>query len=268
MIRNSIRNIAQNFGYDFVKTSQYRYGRQFKKISDYPDLDYYETPIGNYYLPKNQTCDGVANKMKEGTFFDEIIIDIAKAFIKQNTTILDIGANYGQMSIEFSRIAPSCEIIAFEAQEMVYHILEKNLKINEAHNVTSYYNAVYDKTDMELVFPVPDLVRFPSYGSYGIDVKAKTGKKVKSIAIDSLSFNLPVSFMKIDIQGSDLAAMKGAVNTIKKYQMPIIFEYEEQFQNEFNTSFQDYVDFVDSIGYQFVKTVQDINYLIKPKYSH
>ena len=265
MIRNFIRNIAQKFGYDFVKTLDYKHGKQFKRESDDPGLDYYKTPIGNYYLPKNCTSDGVANRMKEGKLFDEIIIDVARAFIRPGTIILDIGANYGQMFIEFSRIAPSCKIYAFEAQEMVYHILEKNLKANNADNVKSFYNAVYDKNGMDLIFPVPDLVRFPTYGSYGIDLNAKTGKIVKSIAIDNLEFDLPISFMKIDIQGSDLAAMKGAVNTIKKYRMPIIFEYEEQFQKEFNTSFQDYVDFVDSIGYQFVRTVQDINYLIQPK---
>ena len=45
----------------------------------------------------------------------------------------------------------------------------------------------------------------------------------------------------------------------------IIFEYEEQFQEEFNTSFQDYVDFVLSIDYKFLKTIQGINYLIVPK---
>ena len=71
--------------------------------------------------------------------------------------------------------------------------------------------------------------------------------------------------MKVDIQGSDLAALHGSINTIKKHKMPIIFEYEEQFQQDFNTSFQDYVDFVNSIGYKFIKTVQDINYLIVPR---
>jgi FkbM family methyltransferase len=265
MIRNSIRNIVQKFGYDFVKTSEYKYGKQFRRKGNDPNFEYYETPIGNYYLPKNCTVDTVANNMKQGKFFDEIIIEIAKTYIKPGTVILDIGANYGQMAIEFSRIAPSCKIYAFEAQEMVFHILEKNLKANNVHNVTSFYNAVYDKNGIELIFPVPDLIRFSSYGSYGIDINAKTGKMVKSITIDNLEFNLPVSFMKIDIQGSELAAMKGAVNTIKKHRMPIIFEYEEQFQTEFNTTFQDYLDFVDSIGYRFIKTVQEINYLIEPK---
>jgi FkbM family methyltransferase len=265
MIKSSIRRIAQKFGYDFVKTIHYESGKKFKRKSSDPNFDYYETATGNYYLPKNCKGDGVANNIKEGKIFDQHIIDIAKAYLRPDTIVLDIGANYGQMAIEFSRIAPSCEIYAFEAQEMVFQILNKNLQANNIKNVKTFYNAVFDKNDVELIFPVPDLVRFASYGSYGLDLNAKTGKVVKSITIDSIDFSLPISFMKVDIQGSDLAAMKGAVNTIKKHKMPIIFEYEEQFQAEFNTSFQDYVEFVDGIGYRFLKTVQDINYLIVPK---
>jgi len=35
-------------------------------------------------------------------------------------------------------------------------------------------------------------------------------------------------------------------------------------QEIYKTSFQDYVDFVDSIGYKFEMVVKDLNYLILP----
>ena len=73
--------------------------------------------------------------------------------------------------------------------------------------------------------------------------------------------------MKMDIQGSDLFALHGAVETIKRHRMPIIFEFYQPFQAEFRTSFQDYVDFVNSISYRFEKVVMEIesiNYLIVP----
>lgn len=250
---------------DFIKKRKFRKGTLFQKKSDDPQLDYFETPNGKYYLPKNSRNDSVAIAIRQGKVFDQHIIDVAKEYIRPGTSILDIGANYGQMSIEFSRLAPDCDIYAFEAQEMVFEILKKNLKVNDINNVKTFYNAVYDVNDKEFIFPVPDLVRFGAYGSYGLDLKAQEGKVVKSLTIDSIQFEKPVSFMKVDIQGSDLAAMKGAIETIKKYKMPIIFEYEEQFQAEFNTSFQQYVDFVASIDYRFVKTVEAINYLIVPK---
>lgn len=266
MIKDILRNLAEKAGYDFIKNSNFDYGKKFIKKSSVPNLDYFETPIGNYYLPQKNKGDIVAQKMKEGNLFEPFIIDVAKKYIKKGTSVLDIGANYGQMSIEFSKlVSDTGSVYAFEAQEIVFNILSENLKANGSKNVKTFFNAVYDKQDIELFFPEPDFVRFSSYGSYGIDPNAKTGKKVKSITIDSIEFEQPVSFMKIDIQGSDLFALQGAVKTIEKYKMPVIFEYEEQFQHEFGTSFQDYVTFVNDIGYKFLQTVQHINYLIVPK---
>lgn len=71
--------------------------------------------------------------------------------------------------------------------------------------------------------------------------------------------------MKVDVQGSDLFVLRGAIETIKRHQMPIIFEYEEQFQEEFHTCWQDYLDFIDLINYKIEKIVYGINYLIVPK---
>lgn len=264
MAKKYIRNLARQFGYDIVKTSKFAYGKKNKRRSSDPRFDYYETSNGNYFLPKNCNGDIVANAIKTGRLFDGPILEIAKQYVQPNSIILDLGANYGQMAIEFSKLAKGTKVFAFEAQAMVFAILEKNIALHKATNITPFFNAVFDTDDVELFFPTPDLVQFPSYGSYGLDLQAKAGQVVRTISIDSIPFDLPVSFMKIDIQGSDLAAMKGARNTIARYKMPIIFEYEEQFQQSFGTSFQDYVDFVNSIGYKFVKTVQDINYLIVP----
>ena len=88
---------------------------------------------------------------------------------------------------------------------------------------------------------------------------------MKTITIDEVDYMLPVSFIKIDIQGGDLLALKGAINTINKYRMPIIFEYEFTFEEELNLCFQDYVDFVNSIDYKFEKVINGQNYLILPR---
>lgn len=265
MIKRYVRKLMQKFGYDIVKTSNYEYGKEFKSVSSDNRFDFYKTPIGNYYLPKETYSDVVANSIRIGNVFDEAILNIAKPYIKEGSIILDIGANYGQMAIEYSKLGKDVTVYAFEAQKLVFEILQKNIEANRANNVKPFYNAVYDVDNIQFNFPVPDLVKFSSYGSYGLDLKSQSGIPVTSITIDSINFDRPISFMKIDIQGSDLAAMRGAIKTIKQHQMPIIFEYEEQFQEEFNTSFQEYVDFVNLIGYKFVKTVQDINYLIIPR---
>jgi FkbM family methyltransferase len=264
MFRNAIRTVTQKWGYDFIKTTDFKYGKRYQRFSNEPNYDYFETPNGNYYFPKACKGDHIANTIKTGNLFDEAILQVAKQFIKPKSTVLDLGANFGQMSIEFSKLSDDIHVFAFEAQSLIYETLCKNIKANSLNNVVPINRAVFDKSGLELVFPAVDSVKCPTYGSYGVDLNGKTGTIVESITIDSMNFTFPVSFMKIDIQGSDLYAMRGAVKTIAKYKMPIIFEYEEELQKDFNTSFQEYVNFVDEIGYKFSKTIQGINYLIVP----
>jgi hypothetical protein len=58
--------------------------------------------------------------------------------------------------------------------------------------------------------------------------------------------------------------MQGAINTIQRFRMPIIFEYEYQFEEKYNYSFQEYVDFVTSIDYKFARVINGCNFLILP----
>lgn len=230
-------------------------------------LSLYDTPTGKYYLPDSVKFDYVANAIKQGICFDQDIIDIVKKYFKRNTAFLDIGANYGQMSVvvsKFIETAGGGKIYAFEAEPFVGEILKKNIEINKCGNIERVVGAVYNKAGEKVVFPEPDFKRFSSYGSYGITPEAKEGRTIETITIDSLNVSEPISFIKIDIQGSDLFALQGAIETIRKNKPAIIFEYEEQFQKEFKTNFNDYVEFVRSINYRFVKTIAEINYLILP----
>jgi FkbM family methyltransferase len=161
---------------------------------------------------------------------------------------------------------PSGKVYSLEADDFVFEILKKNIDANDLRSsVFPVFGAVHNVDDQILYFPVQDFKRWSSYGSYGIDYNAASGRAVKTFTIDSLGITEPVSFMKIDIQGGDLQAMQGAVKTIERNRMPIIFEYEYHFEDEYKLCFQEYVDFVQSIGYRFEKVVNGHNFLIVSK---
>ncbi len=78
-------------------------------------------------------------------------------------------------------------------------------------------------------------------------------------------FDKKISFMKIDVQGYDLEVLKGSKKTIIKQQMPIIFEYEEDFAKDFNYTFKNFESFIDEINYKISIQIDKSNYLILPK---
>jgi FkbM family methyltransferase len=231
------------------------------------ELTLYKTVTGNYYLPTHAYEDIVANTIKSNQIFEKEVVDLVFKHIKEDTAVLDIGSNFGQMSILFSqKVGDKGKVYAFDADDFVFEILQKNIEANnKTGKIIPTFGAIHNKENEILYFPVQDFEKFGAYGSYGIDYNSKKGREVKSITIDSLNIQEPISFMKIDIQGGDLQAMQGAVKTIKKNKMPILFEYEYHFEDDYNLSFQEYVDFVREIGYVFKKVVNGHNYLIIPK---
>lgn len=236
-----------------------------KEQSQTPTLSLFKTPIGNYYLPADVEQDIIVNEMKAGRVFEPEIVEVAKQYITDGSTVLDVGANFGQMALLFSQfVGEKGRILAFEADHFTFSVLEKNIAANSRTNIMPISKAVYDKSGEVMFYPVPDFKRFSSYGSYGLDPNAREGRKVETIAIDSLNIQSPISFMKVDVQGSDLFVLRGAVETIRRHQMPIIFEYEEQFQEEFKTSWNDYLKLIELIDYKIERVINNMNYLIVP----
>jgi len=230
-------------------------------------LSRFDTATGRYWLPSDAHGDVIARAIKENRIYDKEIVDVARSHIRPATAVLDVGANFGQMSILFSDLAgEEGKVYSFEADDFVFEVLGKNIEaINRNGRIVPVFGAVHEVPGRTLYFPVQDFVRFGTYGSYGIDYNASTGRKVTTVTIDSLGISQPVSFMKVDVQGSDLPAMKGARKTIERHRMPIIFEYEYQFEDEYRLNFQEYVDFVRDIGYRFAKVINGVNYLILPR---
>jgi FkbM family methyltransferase len=261
-MKKLIKGIFRRFGVDVVK-----YQAPPVKSIRTRALSYFETATGNYYLPRDAQADQIAAEIRAGRIFDEEIVNLGKQYAKPGTAVLDVGANFGQMTILFSNIVGDRgKVYSFDADDFVFEILTKNIAANgRAGRIVPVFGAVHNVPDQTLYFPVQDFVRFPTYGSYGIDYSGTKGRPVPSITIDSLNIAEPISFMKVDVQGGDLQAMQGARGTIAKNRMPIVFEYEYQLEAQYKLSFQDYVDFVSQIGYRFESVINGYNYLIVPK---
>lgn len=262
-MRDIIRKILNKYDYEIIK-QPYR-GDKYPNLSKNLTEYYCETPIGNFYLPYDAEKDPVTSTIVRGKYFEENNINLAKKYIKEGTAVLDIGANFGQMAIEFSKaVGEKGKVYAFEAQNTVFDFLCKNIAANKCANIIAKDGAVYNEVGKVLIFPEPELNQ-TTFSSNSINPKLSAGREVTTFTIDSLQISEPVSFMKVDIQGSDLFAMQGAKETILKNRMPIFFEFEQQFQGQFDTTFQDYVDFVNEINYKFIDVVDGINFLIVPK---
>lgn len=231
-----------------------------------PPLGVYRTPIGTYCLLSDAPGDFVMLRMKAGMVFEEEIVAAVAPHVRPGSTVVDVGANFGQMSLCFSDlVGDGGHVLAVEADPFVHHVLTRNIEVNGRSNVRAVQAAAHERAGERLFLDAQDFELFSSYGSYGIDPAAASGLAVETVTVDGLDPPAPVSAIKVDVQGSDLFALRGARGTIARDRPAVIFEFEEQFQEKFGTSLQDYMGFVDEIGYRVEAVIGGMNYLVLPR---
>ena len=228
-------------------------------------LKKYITLTGTYYLPKYAYQDVIRKEIIKNRIFDKDVFDLSKKSTTSNSIVIDAGANYGQLSIVFSKLYNDTTIYSFEASKYVYDILAKNVKIN-SKNIKAINCALSDCTG-EQYLEIPDLKKYGTYGAldleFSLNKKNTYENKILIRKIDDFIYEKKISFMKIDVQGWDLKVLKGSLETIKKHRMPIVFEYENTLENKMNFRFDDFITFFNKINYRFI-TVVNNNFLVLP----
>jgi hypothetical protein len=68
-------------------------------------LTLHTTTTGRYYLPTDAVNDGIRFAIINNKIFDEPVYAVAKRYIKPGTIVFDVGSNFGQMAVLFSRLA-------------------------------------------------------------------------------------------------------------------------------------------------------------------
>ena len=129
---------------NFILTKRYFYFLPRKlrlKIFNLKKLKLYKTSTGKYYLPQYAYKDLIRNEIINNMIFDKKVFDVGKSIIKENSIVLDVGSNFGQMSVLFSKLGNNIEVYSFEASKYLFEILTKNVEINEA-NVKLFNNLV------------------------------------------------------------------------------------------------------------------------------
>lgn len=169
---------------------------------------------------------------KEGDFlfFRDMIAD--------ESTILDIGANIGAMSVHLARTHPRSEIWAFEPIPYNFRTLKKVVKHYSLKNVKLVETALGNQHgEIEMIMPVEQKARQQGL-SHVVDTNINdfnVGEKFIT-PITSLDrfvaenpLNNALSAIKLDVENFEYPVLLGGCETINKYR-PLV--YIELWDNE------------------------------------
>src|SRR5262249_28126957 len=136
---------------------------------------------------------------------------------RETSTVLDIGAHIGTHTLSLSqKVGPQGLVIAFEPQYKLFTELHENLKLNHQSNVIPLRYAIGDVNQ-------PVTMHENLFDNEGGTPIGIGGDPVIMITLDSLGLK-NVSLMKIDIEGSELRFLQGAIETIKSNRPILLIE--------------------------------------------
>jgi FkbM family methyltransferase len=176
------------------------------KVND--DLEYYlGTDIGNKLYLKGE--------------FETNELNLCAKYIKEDSNIVDIGANIGIHSVYFSNLAKKGKILCIEPQITIYSTLLKNIMNYE--NIIPLNIAIDSKISITEFFIASD----NAYSSLK-DTQRKNilfKKYVVTLPFDSISELMPkIDFIKIDVEGFEHNVLLSMENLLKKDKPTLFIE--------------------------------------------
>jgi FkbM family methyltransferase len=140
-----------------------------------------------------------------------------------NGILLDIGANFGALSLTWATSMPQHSIHSFEVHPRIFKALEDSKRSNGLTNFHPRNQAVSDAA-RTLTFSLETKTAQLNGNHPG-----STEHRVEAVTIDATYANseVPVLAMKVDTDGSDFEVLRGASEVLKKFMPYLAVETNE-----------------------------------------
>ncbi len=175
--------------------------------------------------------------------YEPVETTMIKKLIKPNYVVLDIGANIGYFTLMMAK--QSKQLYAFEPEPRNYQTLQKNIEFNHLENVHLYNYAIAEVSGITTLH-LCDTNR-GMHRIYESQFCKEGTVNVETIAIDDLIEY--ADFIKIDIEGAELGALKGMKRLLKKHHPILLMEFHPPSIIEYGVQPRDVFDFVVEMGY-------------------
>ncbi len=179
-----------------------------------------KTKFGNYLVRNIDIDIQIASPAYERLDMNELLRRIHYSLKrKRNVLFVDIGASFGKYTVaigtRFKKYSKQLSILSFEPEPESYTLLKKNVVLNKLSHVKTFRIALSDAKSVQKFYyftPMKQIVSFPT----------RQVISVKTAMLDNFKTYMPKKanldvFIKLDIEGHEMKALKGGQKTIAKY---------------------------------------------------
>jgi FkbM family methyltransferase len=193
--------------------------------------------------------DSITREIQAKGEYDGVALDSLADVLAliQPDVSLDVGANIGNHALIIAD--HSRRVVAFEPVDFIFEALETNIRQNQAGHIEAVNAGLSDVAAETDIF-IPDN---GNLGSSSLEMAEGGGEtlKVRTLVGDNYLARLQpgkIDFIKLDVEGHEVPALRGLENTIGRYQPLLLLEYNNRktidgFRDLFDTLFSAYAVF-------------------------
>lgn len=190
--------------------------------------------------------------------FQKHVIKSKLLTIPEDAVIIDVGANFGLMSLPFAQLASRGKVYAFEPAHYAVEKLKRNLELNpelaKHIEVINAFAGAQSSNNPGMKAIASWNVSSEKVAKHRFNMGSeKPSEGVPSISLDDFCKQenlMRVDFIKIDTEGYESDVLKGAVECVAKYRPQIIFEIGLYSLKERNIDFSFYTDYFSKLNYR------------------
>jgi FkbM family methyltransferase len=220
------------------------------------------------YFPKNSLLFQLA--CDQG-IYESDNLKLLCSLAEPDSTYFDVGANIGLMSIPILSNCDTCTVVSFEPSPNTVDFLNRtkiNSKFGDRWKVIS--KATGSKVGiLDFFIASPDMGAFDGFkDTRRVNTNNRVEVTVTTIDNEWKSLGEPVvSLIKIDIEGSELETLSGALNCIQKHHPSILLEWNSSNLKANNCAPESLLIFAEKYNYRvyslpFLTLVTDLDFLI------
>ncbi len=180
-----------------------------------------------------------------------------KSFLKPEMTFIDIGANQGEFSLFAASKLTKGKVISFEPVKKQYNYFVKNIELNQFKNIELNHYGLSNEVGK---LPIYTSNKPELHGGVheGLSTLYKSGERVdfeqtvdlKIFDEEYLDKLSRIDFVKIDIEGAELFALKGMQKHIEKFRPDILIEINDDTFTAAGYTVNDVLDFLTIFNYK------------------
>ena len=174
--------------------------------------------------------------------------------LRPGMTFIDVGANMGLYSLfSAKKVGEHGKVLAFEPSRREYEVVKKNVEANRLSNVTLLHLALSDKpAEVELLIAPSRHSGHNTLGGFAYDTPLERRERVAAERLDDVVRKESLTradVIKMDIEGAELRALRGAVETLARFRPILFVEVSDRSLRQQGCTREDLLDFILRRGY-------------------